>query len=125
MQKIIITDSEYEIMKIIWKEHPIGSKMIINELSTRMEWTAQTIKTLINRLLKKEAITYVKQGKSYLYSPLVDRDSYLKQENESFMKKFYNNSINDLLCNFVKNQKLSEKEIDELKALLNESAYDK
>ena len=57
-----ISDSEYIIMDIIWSKHPIGSKEIIDQLDSS-QWTPQTIKTLINRLLKKEIIDYKKEGR--------------------------------------------------------------
>lgn len=51
-----ISDSEYEVMKIIWGCHPIGSKEIIEQLGTIKDWTPQTVKTLINRLMKRGVI---------------------------------------------------------------------
>ncbi|PAB59071.1 BlaI/MecI/CopY family transcriptional regulator [Anaeromicrobium sediminis] len=119
-----ISDSEYEIMKIIWKNHPIKSNDIIQQIDQGHNWSEKTIKTMINRLLKKEVISYKKDGKSYLYYPLVEESNYRKLENESFLKKVYNGSINVMFASFIKDMKLSDKDINELKMILEEGNDD-
>ncbi|WP_273320808.1 BlaI/MecI/CopY family transcriptional regulator [Vallitalea guaymasensis] len=117
-----ISDSEYEIMKIIWKTHPIKSQEIIDLVDVHKNWSEKTIKTIINRLLKKGAIGYEKESKAYLYYPLIKEVDYRKIENQSFLKKVYNGSFNAMIVNFVKDMKLSSQEIDELKKLLDEES---
>jgi BlaI family penicillinase repressor len=60
-----ISESESEVMRLLWKRSPLTSNEIINELSDRMNWSDQTIKTFINRLLNKEAIRFEKSGRNY------------------------------------------------------------
>lgn len=117
-----ISDSEYEIMKLIWKKYPVRSQEIVEQVDARYDWNEKTIKTMINRLLKKGAIDYKKDGKSYLYYPLIKEGDYRKMENESFLKRVYNGSINAMFVNFIKDMKLSTQEIDELKNLLDEES---
>lgn len=115
-----ISDSEYKIMKLIWKQNPIKSQDIVEQIDVRNGWSEKTIKTMINRLLKKEAIDFKKDGKAYLYYPLIKENDYKKMENDSFLKRVYNGSLNAMFAHFIKDMKLSSQEIDELKNLLNE-----
>lgn len=115
-----ISDSEFEIMKVIWEKTPVKSRDIIKILTTQKDWTKQTIKTLINRLLKKQAISFKKEGRIYLYYPLIKKEDYLKKERKSFLQKFYDGSLNAMFSNFIKDKELSKSDIDQLKKLLEE-----
>lgn len=119
-----ISDSEYQVMNIIWACHPIGSKEIIEQLESKKDWTPQTIKTLINRLMTKGAIDFKKEGRVYFYSPLLDRETFLKNENKSFLKKFYNNSISQVVSHLVKESEISKDEIAALRKILDEVEND-
>lgn len=119
-----ISDSEFEVMKIIWSKPGVYANEIINVLKETTDWTPQTIKTLINRLLKKEVIDYRKEGRQYAYFSLIDEEDYLKKESRSFIKKFYNNSISQVVNHFVEDRKVSKDEIDALRKLLDEVEAD-
>ncbi|MCX7709858.1 MAG: BlaI/MecI/CopY family transcriptional regulator [Clostridia bacterium] len=114
-----ISEAEWEIMKLIWKKNPITSDEIITPLSSKMGWTAQTIKTFINRLLKKEVIRFEKSGRNYLYYPILTEKECIKAENKSFLEKVYNGAIGMLVSNFLEDEALSEKDIEYLQQLLN------
>ena len=116
-----ISDSEWEVMKIIWQNDSIPSTKKINELQEKTNWKASTIKTLINRLLNKEAISFTKKGKEYYYFSIVSEEECIREESESFLNKVFNGSLNSMVVNFVKSQKLTKDEIDELRAILNNS----
>ncbi|QAT41623.1 BlaI/MecI/CopY family transcriptional regulator [Clostridium sp. JN-9] len=114
-----ISDSELEIMKIIWRDKQTTTNKIIEELADEVEWKPNTVKTLVNRLLNKNAIGFDKAGKEYYYYPLVMKEEYIEKESESFINKFFNGSINSMLLNFVKNQKISARDIEVLQDILN------
>lgn len=114
-----ISDSEWEIMKIIWQNDSITSTKIINELQEKTNWKSSTIKTLINRLLNKEAISFTKKGKEYYYFSIVSEEECIKKESKSFLSKVFNGSLNSMVVNFVKSQKLTKTEIDDLKSILD------
>lgn len=116
-----ISDSEWEVMKIIWKKDKITANEIIEELSKNIEWKSNTIKTLINRLLKKGVIDFQKNGKEYLYYSVVSEEECVKSESETFLKKVFNGSVNSMILNFVKSERLSEKDIEDLKQILNKA----
>ncbi|KAJ49166.1 BlaI family penicillinase repressor [Clostridium tetanomorphum] len=113
-----ISAAEWEVMKLLWKEHPLTSEKIIDSLTTKMDWSTQTVKTFITRLLKKEAIGFEKVGRIYNYYPLISRDECIKAENESFLQKVYDGAVGMLFTKFLEEEPLSEEEIEELEQLL-------
>lgn len=114
-----ISDAELEVMKIIWDYAPISTNEVVEKLSKTSNWTAKTIQTMLLRLLKKNVLTYEKQSRVFVYSPLVEKNDYIKQESNSFLNRFYNGTINSMVLNFIENDILSDKEIDELKNILD------
>lgn len=116
-----ISDAELEVMKIIWKNPNVTANSIIDELESKTDWKPNTVKTLINRLLKKKVISFNKKGKEYYYYALLEEKTYMNAESESFLKKLFNGSINSMVLDFVKSKKLSKKEIEELKDILNKA----
>ncbi|WP_053956066.1 BlaI/MecI/CopY family transcriptional regulator [Inediibacterium massiliense] len=119
-----ISESELEIMKLLWKNHPLSSNDIISLLDDKMNWSNQTIKTFINRLLKKEVISFQKHGKNYLYFPLISYDEYVKVENSSFLQKMYDGALSMLFSKFLEEENLSTKEIETLQKILEEKKED-
>ena len=115
-----ISEAELEVMKLLWNTNPLSSSEIISSLSDKMDWSSQTIKTFINRLLNKKVISFEKSGRSYLYYPLVSYDEYVKSENKSFLEKVYDGAIGMLFSKFLEEEKLSEKEIERLQNILEE-----
>ena len=113
-----ITEAEFEIMKIVWKYAPISTNEITEKLIQTTQWSPKTIQTLIKRLVTKGALSYEKQSRVFVYTPLVKEDEYIGQESTSFLKRFYNGNITAMLSSYIENDKLSEKEIDELRSLL-------
>ncbi|MTK08152.1 MAG: BlaI/MecI/CopY family transcriptional regulator [Hungatella sp.] len=114
-----ISEAEWEIMKLIWKSYPITSEEIINLLSGRMMWSAQTIKTFITRLIKKEVIGFEKKGRVYYYYPLLSEEECIRSENESFLKKVYDGALNMLFTKFLE-EELSMDQIEELERILKD-----
>lgn len=117
-----ISDAEWQVMKIIWKKPNITSSSIIEELKDKEEWKAATVKSLISRLLNKKTIDFNKEGKEYYYYPIVSEEVCKRVESENFLDRVFNGSINSMLLNFVNNaEKLSKKDIEELRNILDKS----
>lgn len=119
--KFKITEAELEVLKVIWKNSNITSKEIVNALLDKTEWKSKTIQTLINRLLCKGVLAVDKTSKkAYIYSSNISEDEYKKIANESFVNKLYNGSINLMISSYIKENKLSRQDIEDLKDLLND-----
>lgn len=115
-----ISESEWEVMKLLWNKSPLTSEEIIYSLSENKNWRKQTIKTFIIRLSKKAAIGYEKEGRIYKYYPLVNEKECRRYENKSFLQKVYSGSLGILLSNFLEEEDLSTNEIEELERILKE-----
>lgn len=114
-----ISEAEFEIMKIIWKNAPISTNEITEKLIRTTSWNPKTIQTLIKRLVDKGALSYEKHSRVFVYTPLVQEREYIGQESNTFLNRFYNGNITGMLSAYLENDKLSEKEIDDLRNLLS------
>ena len=117
-----ISEAEYEVMRIIWKYAPISTNEIVEKLTAVTSWNPKTIQTLIKRLVTKHAITYEKESRMFVYSPLVEEHEYISQESNTFLKKYYDGNIATMLSAYLDNDKLSESEIDDLRKLLEKKS---
>ncbi len=117
-----ISEAEYEVMRIVWQDAPISTNEIVERLEKTTSWNPKTIQTLIKRLVTKRALTYEKEGRMFVYTPLVEENEYVSQESSSFLKKYYNGNISAMLSAFLDNDKLSASDIDDLRSLLDRSA---
>ena len=114
-----ISDTEWEIMKVLWQRSPLNSQEIIASLTSQdPSWHPITAKTLLNRLVKKKALAYEQSGRAYLYRPLVQEGDCVRAEAESFLQRVFGGSLQPMLAHFVEQNKLSPKELAELKRLL-------
>jgi BlaI family penicillinase repressor len=114
-----ISEAEYQVMKIIWSDFPISTNEVIDKLTKTTLWNPKTIQTLLSRLVKKAAITYEKNSRSFVYTPLVKEEEYLELESSSFLNRFYNGTLNSMVISFLEKEKLSEADINELRNILN------
>ena len=121
MKKIpSISEAEHQVMKIIWKDNPIMASEIINVLTEKTDWKPKTIKTLINRLLKKEAIGYEKSGREYIYYPIIEEADFVKTESRMFVKRLFGGAMKPMLVSMVENEDLTLEDIDELRKFILE-----
>ncbi len=108
-----LPDSEFEIMKIVWEsDPPITAKKIGEALDN--EWKAQTILTLLHRLVEKGFLDTEKSGKERVYMPKVDGNEYLEFETGNFLGKFHNNSLTGLMNTLYDGKNMTEDDVDEL-----------
>lgn len=114
-----ISDAEWQVMKILWDKSPVTSSEIVEKLKPVMKWSPTTIYTLMNRLVNKKAIEIEEGSSPYKCYPLISQEECIREENKSFLKKVYDGSMNLMLVNIVESEKLSDKEIEELKKILD------
>ena len=117
-----ISESEFEIMKIVWKYARISTNEITEKLLQTTSWSPKTIQTLIKRLVIKGALTYEKQSRVFIYTPLVKESEYIGQESNSFLNRYYNGDITAMLSAYIENDRLSEAEINTLRSLLSKGS---
>lgn len=115
-----ISDSEWKIMQILWGNAPATANEIIAHLEKITDWRPTTVKTLLSRLVKKEAVGFEKNNRTYHYYPLLSENECVKSENQSFLKRVYGGALKVMIANFLETEELSKKDIDELKQILDE-----
>lgn len=117
--KHTITDAEYAIMKVLWHSQvPLTVGEVLQALD-HSDWTASTVSTFLQRLLKKGVVSCQKKGRSNLYFPLLQEPEYDLQETETFLSKLYKGSVKNLVAALYENQKLSQAEIDDLRTMFD------
>lgn len=114
-----ISDAEWRVMQVVWGNSPITANEVIDQLKDNSDWKPKTIKTLIRRLVDKKVLGFQKDGKAYLYYPIVSENEGIRAESETFLKKVFNGSLNLMMANFIEADRLSEEDIKELKRIIN------
>ena len=114
-----ISEAEFEVMKVIWKYAPISTNEVTEKLTQTTDWSPKTIQTMLKRLVTKKALTYEKQSRVFVYTPLVPETEYIRQESNSFLKRYYNGNLSSMLTSYLEDDKLSSTEIDNLRHLLS------
>ena len=117
-----ISEAEFEVMKVVWKFAPINTNEITERLLKTTTWSAKTIQTLIKRLVTKGALTYEKQGRIFVYTPLVKENEYINQQSNSFLDRFYDGDISAMLSTYLENDQLSETELQHLRSILSKDS---
>ena len=120
-----ISEAEFEVMKVIWKHTPISTNEITEKLTRTTKWSPKTIQTLIKRLVTKGALSYEKQSRVFVYTPLIEEKEYIGRESHSFLERYYDGDITAMLSAYIEDDKLSESEIDMLRSLLAKGSKDR
>lgn len=114
-----ISEAEFEVMKIIWKYAPINTNEITEKLTKTTTWNPKTIQTLIKRLVTKGVISYEKQSRVFVYTPLIKEKDYIGQESHAFLERYYSGDITTMVSAYIEDKKLSASEIDTLRDILS------
>ena len=115
-----ISSAESLVMEALWQKSPLAAEAVIAEVAAAQGWSEATVKTLLNRLLKKKAIAAEKDGRRYLYRPLVGRDAYLQSESQGLLDRLFDGRLAPLVSHFSQAGKLSPQDLAELKRLIEE-----
>ncbi|MHB8061058.1 MAG: BlaI/MecI/CopY family transcriptional regulator [Ruminiclostridium sp.] len=116
-----LPDAEFEIMKVVWaNEPPITTNIIMEQLGKQKEWKAQTVLTLMVRLVEREFLRTEKNGKERTYFPLIGKEDYLKFETGDFMERFHGDSFTSLVATLYDGNKLKDSDLDQLAKWLKE-----
>jgi len=125
-----ISNAEFEVLEALWQQYPASANDIIaklnggeqntNSVKQDKQWHEKTVKTLLNRLVKKQAISFEKQQRRYLYSPLLERETYTLKESKSLIKRMFSGNLAPLVAGFAKQNDLNKDDISALKSLISD-----
>jgi predicted transcriptional regulator len=115
-----ISEAESIVMDVLWRQQPLAAEDVVAALAESQQWQEPTIKTLLNRLLKKGAIKASKDGRRYLYTPVLQRQAWMLGESQGLLERLFDGRVAPLVAHFSEHRKLSRKDIADLRKLLEE-----
>lgn len=115
-----ITDSEWEIMRVVWAQKEVTSKEIIEVLQQKKDWKPATTKTFIGRLANKDMLDTRAEGRRYIYSPKVDEEKVVKSALHEQFSHICNKDVGNTIAYLLSNATLSFKDIENLEAVIEE-----
>ncbi|MGO4263532.1 BlaI/MecI/CopY family transcriptional regulator [Lysobacter sp. TAB13] len=115
-----ISEAESVVMQVLWQRHPLSAEEVLAALADRQSWQEATVKTLLNRLLNKGAIQAEKDGRRYLYAPVLKREEWVLGESQGLLERLFGGRVAPLVAHFSEQRKLSRKDIAELRKLLED-----
>ena len=119
-----ISGAESHIMEALWTQGPLTAEEIVQTVGPAQAWGEATVKTLINRLLKKKALASERAGGRALYRALVTREAYITGESQGLLDRLFSGQIAPLVAHYAQHRALSPDEIARLKALIAEFETD-
>jgi predicted transcriptional regulator len=115
-----ISEAESIVMDVLWRQQPLAAEDVVAALAESQQWQEPTIKTLLNRLLKKGAIKASKDGRRYLYTPVLQRQAWMLGESQGLLERLFDGRVAPLVAHFSEHRKLTRKDIADLRKLLEE-----
>ena len=113
-----ISDAEHAVMEVLWDEAPLSAQDVVERVDPERGWSANTVKTLLGRLLAKNAIAHEEDGRRYLYRPVVPRDDYVAGESRRLIDRLFGGRLTPLVAHLAERDELSPRDIAEIEALL-------
>src|SRR5688572_1213274 len=106
-------------MKAVWDRQPVPASDVVELLRREQGWAPRTVKTMLNRLVAKGALTYEIDGKRFLYNAKVNRDSCVRRESRSFLSRVFDGSVAPAVVHLLTHSKLSDDELKQLRQILD------
>ena len=117
-----ISEAEWRVCRVLWAQSPMTANEIVANLEDKTDWNPRTVKTLINRLVKKNILGYENHGREYHYFPRLSERECVLAQTQSFVKRVFDGAAGAMVAAFIENQQLSPKEVDELRQILEKKA---
>lgn len=115
-----ISDAEHAVMEVLWEESPLTAQDVSERVPAEREWSANTVKTLLGRLLAKNVIAHEEEGRRYLYRPLVQREDYVTGESQRLIDRLFGGKLTPLVAHLAERDQLTAEDIAEIEALLKD-----
>jgi BlaI family penicillinase repressor len=115
-----ITAAESEIMQALWRDGPLTTDEIVAAVGPANAWAEGTVRTLINRLVRKRAMAGAKDEGRFAYRPLVRREDYVLSESQGLLDRLFEGEVTPLVAHFARHRALSAEDVKKLKALIAE-----
>ena len=115
-----ISDAEHAVMEVLWDESPLTAQDVAERVDPAKGGSANTVKTLLGRLLAKAAIAHEADGRRYLYRPAVARDDYVSGESRRLIDRLFGGKLTPLVAHLADRDALTAQDIAEIEAILKD-----
>jgi BlaI family transcriptional regulator, penicillinase repressor len=115
-----ITEAEQAVMEALWAKSPLTANEVADAVAPARGWSLPTVKTLLSRLVAKQAVETAPDGKRFLYSPRIARSDFAAGESKRLVERLFGGSAAGLFAHLAEAEALSEKDLNQIEALLRE-----
>lgn len=115
-----ISEAEHAVMEALWERSPLTAAEVCDQVCESRDWSMPTVKTLLSRLVAKQAVATEPDGRRFLYSPLVERSDYVGSESKRLVERLFGGRAAPLFAHLAENEALTDEDISEIEALLKE-----
>ncbi|WP_031294123.1 BlaI/MecI/CopY family transcriptional regulator [Sphingobium ummariense] len=113
-----ISEAELVVMEALWEHSPQTANDVADRVAGARDWSVQTVKTLLSRLMAKEVIAADQDGRRFLYRPLIARDDYVASESGRLVNRLFGGRVSPLIAQFAQQDQLTAEDIAELEDIL-------
>ena len=113
-----ISDAEHAVMEVLWDQSPLSAQDVAERVPAERDWSANTVKTLLGRLLAKKVIAHEEEGRRYLYRPIIVREDYVAGESRRLIDRLFGGKLTPLVAHLAERDQLTADDIAEIEALL-------
>lgn len=115
-----ITEAEQAVMEALWERSPLSATEVCDAVCKPRGWTLATVKTLLSRLVAKDAVRAEPDGKRFLYSPRIARAAYAAGESRRLVDRLFGGRAAPLLAHLAEHEALTERDLSEIESLLKQ-----
>jgi len=115
-----ISDAEQAVMEALWTRSPLTAAEVAEQVGEERGWSLATVKTLLSRLVGKNAVAARPDGRRFLYSPLIERSAFVGQESRRLLDRLFGGRAASLVAHLAEAEELSERDLSEIETLLKE-----
>ena len=113
-----ISEAEQSVMEALWQESPLTAQEVSDRIGEARGWSLTTVKTLLGRLLAKQAVSAEEDGRRYLYSPAIARETFAVSESRRLIDRLFDGRVSPLVAHLAERDAISDEDIAEIEALL-------
>src|SRR5258708_2244722 len=110
-----LTEAELKIMQVVWRKDQATVAEVLEELRIESDLAYNTVLTTMQILERKGYLKHTKEGKAFVYSPVVDKKEAQQSAIRHLVSRFFNNSPELLVLNILEREKISAKELERLR----------
>lgn len=115
-----ISGAEQAVMEALWTRAPLTAAEVAEAVGEEQGWSLATVKTLLSRLVGKNAIAAEPDGRRFLYSPLLARADFVGQESRRLVDRLFGGRAASLVAHLAEAEALTERDLAEIETLLKE-----